>query len=346
MSVPIDDGYAMPGEYAPHARCWMAWPPDGETFLGKLDQARDAYAAVARAIAEFEPVTMVARPEHAADAARRCGSGVSILEMGLNDAWMRDMGPTFLVDGKGGLASVHWRFNAWGEKGAYDLDEKVGRLVSDHLGIRRYSARPFVLEGGAFHVDGEGTLITTESCLLHPNRNPGLNREEIEKRLRDYLGVEKVIWLPGMSADTGTDGHVDGIACFVRPGVVMMEAPQGSDDPFRPILEENARCLRATRDARGREIQIIDLGPTRQSFGPLWPDGEDFPLGYVNYYIANGGVVMPCYGDVEDARAAETVARAFPDRRVVQVPALDIAIGGGMIHCITQQQPAGDAAGA
>lgn len=344
MSVPIDDGYAMPGEYAPHARCWMAWPPDGETFLGKLDQARDAYAAVAQAIAAFEPVTMVARPEHAADAARRCGSDVSILEMGLNDAWMRDMGPTFLVDGKGGLASVHWRFNAWGEKGAYDLDEKVGRLVSDHLGIRRYSARPFVLEGGAFHVDGEGTLITTESCLLHPNRNPDLGRADIEKRLRDYLGVEQVIWLLGCP-ESGTDGHVDGIACFVRPGVVMMSVPKGPDDPMRSILEENARRLRSTRDARGREIEVIDLVQPRRLLR-AWPGDSERGLPYVNYYIANGGVVMPSYGDVEDARAAEAVARAFPDRRVVQVPALDIAIGGGMIHCITQQQPAGEAAGA
>ena len=344
MTVPIDDGYAMPGEYAPHARCWMAWPPDGETFLGKLDPARDAYAAVAQAIAAFEPVTMAARPEHAADAARRCGSGVSILEMGLNDAWMRDMGPTFLVDGKGGLAGVHWRFNGWGEKAAYDLDEKVGRLVSDHLGVRRYSARPFVLEGGAFHVDGEGTLITTESCLLHPNRNPDLGRADIEKRLRDYLGVEKVIWLPGKT-DPGTDGHVDGIACFVRPGVAMVSAPYGSDDPMRPVLEENAACLRAARDARGRKIEVIPLVRCRRRL-PVWPDGEKCGLTYVNFYIANGGVVMPSYGDVEDARAAETVARAFPDRRVVQVPALDIAIGGGMIHCITQQQPAGDAAAA
>ncbi len=344
MSLPIDDGYAMPGEYAPHTRCWMAWPPEAKSFSGKLDQVRDAHAAVARAIAAFEPVTMVARPEHAADAARRCGSGVSILEMGLDDAWMRDIGPTFLVDGKGGLAGVHWGFNAWGEKAPYDLDKKVGGLVLDHLGIRRYSAWPFVLEGGGFHVDGEGTLITTESCLLHPNRNPDLGRADIEQRLRDYLGVEKIIWLRG-NPESGTNGHVDGIACFVRPGVVMMNAPKGPDDPARPFLEENARRLGPPRDARGREIEVIDLVQSRRLVD-MWPDGEERPLTYINFYIANGAVIMPSFDDVEDARAAETVAKAFPDREVVQVPALDIARGGGMIHCITQQQPAGDAAGA
>ena len=344
MNMPIDDGYVMPGEYAPHTRCWMAWPPRAETFPGKLEQARDVYAAVARAIVAFEPVTMVAKPEHAADAARRCGSEVSILEMPLNDAWMRDIGPSFLVDGKGGLAGVHWAFNAWGEKAPYDLDKNVGGLVLDHLDIRHYSAKPFVMAGGAFHVDGEGTLITTESCLLNPNRNPDLGRADNAKLLRDYLGVEKIIWLRG-DIENGTNGHVDDFACFVRPGVVMMNTPKGPDDPVRPILEENLRRLRSTRDARGRAIEVIDLVQPRRLL-KMFPDDEERPLSYINFYIANGAVIMPSFDDVEDAPAAETVARAFPDRKVVLVPSLDIATAGGKIHCITQQQPVADAAAA
>jgi agmatine deiminase len=315
----------------------MAWPTEAESFMGRLDEARNAYANVARAIARFEPVTMVVRHEDSEEASRRCGPEISLLQMPLNDAWMRDMGPSFLIDGRGDLACVSWRFNAWGERGPHDRDEKVAGRLGEHLSIPVYSAWPFVLEGGAFHVDGEGTLITTESCLLNRNRNPALTREQIEQRLRDYLGVERILWLQG-NPESGTDGHVDGVACFVRPGVVMLDQPKGPDDPMKPVLEETARRLRAARDAKGRGIEIIPLVQPRRRLR-AWPHNVESRLTYVNFYIANGGVVMPAYDDPEDDRAAEMIAAAFPGREVVQVPALDIARGGGMIHCITQQQP-------
>ena len=326
----------MPAEWAAHERCWMAWPCRASLWGEGLEPARDAYAAVAQAIADFEPVTMMANAEELDDARARCGADVNCQAMPHDDSWMRDHGPTFVVDGKGGLAGVDWRFNAWGDKfHPYDQDALVAERLLAQLGVTRYGA-PLVLEGGSIHVDGEGTLLTSEECLLHPNRNPELDRAAIEELLRRYLGVEAFVWLgQGLDKDD-TDGHVDNIACFVRPGVVMTVTCDDPADPNHAILQDNLARLAKTRDAKGRALEVIELPLPREA---RYDDGQRLALSYVNYYIANGGVVMPSFGDANDAQAFEIVSRAFPERKVAQVAASAILKGGGGIHCITQQQP-------
>lgn len=328
-------GYRMPAEWAPHARCWMAWPCRQELWRDGLDAAWAAYAAVARAIAGFEPVTMMVRPEDAGAARSLCGAAVDIVTAALDDSWMRDFGPTFTKDGAGGVAGISWRFNAWGDKyRGYADDAAVAENIIDGLGMPRFDA-PFVLEGGAIHSDGDGTILTTESVLLNPNRGMAATRAEAESLLHDWLGAEKVIWLPDGMVEDETDGHIDNVACFAAPGQVIALAPADASDPNHARLSENMAVLAAERDARGRRIEIMPLVQT------TLPDDAGNPgaASYINFYIANDGVVMPSFGTDEDGPAAEVIRAAFPDREVVQVNARDIVRGGGGIHCITQQQP-------
>ncbi|QCO13834.1 agmatine deiminase family protein [Azospirillum brasilense] len=337
MTTPAAEGFTMPGEWERHTRCWMAWPCRPETWPeGAFDAAAAAYTDVARAISRFEPVTMVCDPADVADASLACGPGVEILPLPISDSWIRDTGPSFVTDGKGQVAGVHWRFNAWG--GNYQdsaKDQQVGRLMLDHLGLRCFEA-PLVMEGGSFHVDGEGTLLTTEQCLLNPNRNPNLGKAEIEALLKEHLGISSVIWLGEGYQDDETDGHIDEIALFVKPGVVMAITTDDPGDANFKAFQDNLDRLKRARDAQGRELEVI---PVRQ---PARRDenGVRLTLSYTNLYIANGGIVMPAFEDPADDEAFRIVRRAFPDREVVQVPALDIVRGGGGIHCITQQQPA------
>jgi len=336
-ATPAAAGFHMPAESAPHERCWMAWPSRIDLWNGREREAKAAFAAVARAIATSEKLTMLARPGDLAEAQAACGAGIEIMAMPLDDSWLRDSGPSFLVNAAGEVAGADWRFNAWGGKfPPYDQDAEVAGRVLDSLGMRGFKA-PFVLEGGSIHVDGEGTVITTEQCLLNPNRNPSLGRAEIETNLREWLGVSTVIWLGEGLENDHTDGHVDDITCFVRPGVVMTATCADPADFNHRVLEDNLRRLRAARDARGRALEIIELPlPARRDTA-----AGRLVLTYLNFYIANGAIVAPGFDDPMDAQAAAILARAFPDRRIIQVPALDILEGGGGIHCITQQQPAG-----
>ncbi|HYC03798.1 MAG TPA: agmatine deiminase family protein [Azospirillaceae bacterium] len=333
--TPAADGFRMPGEWERHARCWMAWPCRAETFVNGLDAARRAYAEVAQAIAQFEPVTMLCPQEEVVSASLACGKGVEVMPAPLSDSWFRDNGPSFLVRGDGARAAVHWGFNAWGRNyDEFHPDADAARLVLEKLGIRRYEA-PLIMEGGSFHVDGEGTLMTTEECLLNPNRNPHLSRGEIERHLRDHLGVTSFIWLGRGYEQDETDGHIDEIACFVKPGVVLTLTTDDTSDPNFEIFQDNLERLAAARDARGRELEIVTLRPpARQE-----QHGVRLTLSYTNFYLANGGVVLPAFEDPADEEAFRTFRRLFPDRQVVQIPAMDIVRGGGGIHCITQQQP-------
>lgn len=334
---PAARGWRMPGEWQPHVGCWMAWPCRDATFPNGLDAARTAYAAVARAIAAFEPVTMVVGDGQAVTASLMCGPGVSILVADTSDSWLRDNGPSFVIDGKGGVAGVHWGFNAWG--GNYPdcaPDAALAATLLEKLGLPRFAA-PLVMEGGSFHVDGEGTLLTTEECLLNPNRNPGLSRAEIERHLADHLGIDTVIWLPRGYEQDETDGHIDEIATFIRPGVVLTMITDDPQDANYPVFQDNLRRLQLARDSRGRALEVVTLQTPRRRD----ENGVRLTLSYTNFYPANGGVVLPAFEDPMDAVAHGLFRRLYPDREIVQVPALDIVRGGGGIHCITQQQPVG-----
>jgi len=338
---PADDGFYMPGEWAPHARCWMEWPCRAELWGDRLDAARAAYAEVADAIARFEPVTMITKPKNVAEVSLHCGAGVSTFSAPHDDSWMRDNGPTFVVDGRGNVAGVDWLWNAWGGKYAdHERDAEIAEVVLKHLDMRRYGA-PIVVEGGAIHSDGEGTLLTTESVLLNANRNAGLGRAEMEELLRAFVGAQKVIWLGEGLQDDDTDGHIDNLACFARPGVVLALVANDPADANHKPLADNLKRLAGATDAKGRTIEVV---PVEQPRARSLADGRRMALSYINFYIANGAIVMPAFEDPQDARAREIFARLFPDREVVQVPALDILYGGGGIHCITQQQPAGSPA--
>lgn len=358
-STPRADGFRMPGEFEPHQGCWMIWPERTDNWRNGAKPAQEAFAQVATAIATGEPVTVLVSARQFVQARRRLPAHIRVVEATTNDAWCRDTGPSFVTDGKGRLRGVDWGFNAWG--GLYhpcDQDELVAAKILEIERVPRYRA-PLILEGGSIHVDGEGTVITTEECLLNTNRNPHLSRGEIEQHLKDYLGAEKVIWLgPGVLNDE-TDGHVDNLACYVRPGVVALTWTEDRDDPQFAISQDAFDRLTKARDARGRAIEVVKIpapGPLFRAeaemdsvdFGGLDGDGgqERAPGlrlagSYVNFYIGNGTIVMPNLDPATDDAAAALIARLFPERRVIAVPGREILLGGGNIHCITQQQPIG-----
>jgi agmatine deiminase len=338
-STPRSDGFHMPPEFAPHQGTLMAWPARTDFWAQHLGHAKDDYAAMARAVAAFEPVTMVCPPGSAGEVRDRCGEGTEPLELPIDDSWMRDNGPIFVTNDRDEVALVQFGFNSWGEKYLpYDKDARVPELLADALGVRRYVA-PMILEGGSFFVDGEGTLLTTEECLLNPNRNPDLSREQIETILRDHLGVDAIVWLPhGMADDRDTDGHIDGVAQIVRPGTVMLLRPKESGDPDAPRGDANAELLASAVDARGRSLEVLEVPLTGsaevEGYGPV-------AIPYLNFYLVNGGVLVPTGGIPQDGEAMELIGAAFSDREVVGVPGAIISYGGGGPHCITQQVPAG-----
>jgi agmatine deiminase len=332
-------GLAVPAEWEAHELTLMAWPARAELWGSLLEDAKAEYAAVARAIATFEPVLVVAPEGRAREVLDACGDGVRVLELPLDDSWMRDSGPIFVTGADGRRAGVDFRFNGWGEKFVpYDRDDAMNRALLAHLRIDRLEA-DLVLEGGSISVDGHGTLIATEQCLLHPSRNPSLTRADIEERLQRYLGVEQVVWIPhGLLEDHDTDGHVDNVAQFAAPGMVLAQAANDPSDPNHEPLAENIERLRAATDARGRRLEVIELGLLPRTT----VRGSSGVVPYLNLYVANGVVVVPTCGDDPD-RDADVLARLgsiFPAREIVGVPARMLAEGGGGVHCITQQVPA------
>ena len=336
LATPREAGFFMPSEWARHACCWMAWPCRPENW-DDIEKARATYASVARVVADFEPVTMTANAQDAG-AARSALAGVpeaDVVVVPSDDSWARDTAPTFVVDGRGGLAGVDWRFNAYG--GIYEeygRTRNMTRRILDLLGVRRFAA-PLVLEGGAVHVDGEGTVLTTTDVVLDPRRNPGLQRDMAEQILCGYLGAERVIWLTSALDHDNTGGHVDNLACFTAPGVVAALGCADRDDPQFTAVQENLARLRAATDAHGRALEVVELPmPARYEYR-----GRRLSPSYVNFYLAERAVVMPAFGDPADNEARDIVARLFPGRTVVQVPTLELAKSDGNVHCITQQQP-------
>ena len=325
--------YRMPAEWSRHERCWMAWPCRDEMWSDLRDTER-AYAGVAHAIARFEPVTMLVPPGRTQRAAQLLGSDIEIIELPMDDSWVRDTGPNFAINPAGELAGVCFRFNAWGGKYApYDQDALIARRILEHLDIPAIQSE-LIAEGGGLCVDGEGTLLTTDTCFPNSNRNPDWTRDDIERELMAQLGVDKVLWLPGDPLDMETDGHVDGLAAFVAPGKIALEA---ASDPERvEYLGELRAAVESMTDARGRSLEIIEIPEAEWSIAT----NDRFCLSYVNFYIANGAVIAPAYGAHTDDVARERLQSCFPDRDIVMVPIAAIAEGGGGIHCITQQQPA------
>lgn len=332
----------MPAEWAPHSGCWMGWPKRESIWHGHMEAARDDYARVAQAIARFEPLTMLADSEHVADASSRCGSTVRVVAIPMDDSWLRDSGPTFVLDAAGERAATLFTFNAWGAKcQPFDKDAAVGARVAAFAAAPAFRSE-LVVEGGAFLSDGEGTLITAESCVLNPNRNPGWTKARADAELRAMLGVQKVIWLPGDLTDNATDGHVDGYVAFIRPAAVLCEAVVDPIDPRFPIMAENRKILESETDARGRRFELVPIAEAPRTAVPA---GEDiYCRSYVNFYLANGAVIAPAYGIAEDAAVVDTLRRAYPHRQVVSLELRDLFRGGGGIHCITQQEPRARAA--
>ncbi|KRL65805.1 Agmatine deiminase [Lentilactobacillus kefiri DSM 20587 = JCM 5818] len=349
----------MPAEFARHQGVYMLWPERPDNWRNGAKPAQHTFANVAKAISQFEHVTVGVSDEQYINARHMLPDDVEVIEISSNDSWIRDSGPTFVVNDDGQLRGVDWTFNAWGGlvDGLYfpwDKDDRVAQKVIELERTDRYRLDDFVLEGGAIHVDGEGTLITTEECLLSKGRNPQLSKGQIEDVLKKYLNVEKVIWLKrGIYLDE-TNGHVDNIANFVKPGVVVLAWTDDKDDPQYEISKENDDILRHSTDARGRKIQVEKLYVPKpvtitkeESEGVDAVDGtlprqegDRLAASYVNYYTANGGIVFPTFGDPNDARAEKTLQRLYPDRKIVGVFAREIILGGGNIHCITQQVPA------
>jgi agmatine deiminase len=332
--TPAADGYAMPAEWSPHAGSLMEWPCRRELWGDRLDEARDEYAGVARAIAAFEPVHMVANPGDADGVRDRCGAAVDVIELPIDDSWMRDNGPTFVRDAAGRLAVVGFSFNAWGNRWhPHDADAAIPERIARHLGLPFYRA-PMVAEGGAFLVDGEGTLLTTEQCLLNPNRNGTMPRQAVEEVLRAYLGVRTIVWLPfGHSLDTGpegTDGHIDGIAAYAGPGKVLLEVPEDPSATEYATGRANLAALEAAVDAAGRRFQVTRLDPGRVT-----------EVVFANLYLANGAAIVPVTGSpADDEPVLAQLATVFPDREIVPVAGRTVSFGGGGPHCITQQIPA------
>jgi agmatine deiminase len=345
--TPHAIGFKMPPEWYPHRACWMAWPCHLQTWASiGLERARQAYAGVANAIAQYEPVMMLVNPEDQPRAAALCTKTVRFMPLPLNDSWTRDTGPTFLLNPEHRLAGVDWIHNAWGGNYAdYARDNQIASAVIGAIQATHFKA-PLVMEGGSFHVDGEGTVLTSRECLLNPNRNPQLSQTQIEQYLHDYLGASKTIWLNrGLIGDV-TNGHVDELACFVAPGKILALITSDQKDDNYDILQENLAILKQSTDAKGRALEIVTVEQPPATYAQLRlgsdpaPHTERLTLSYINFYTANGGIVMPAFGHAQyDQAAHDVMVTLFPTRHISQINALDIFAGGGGIHCITQQEP-------
>ncbi|XP_052180488.1 agmatine deiminase [Diospyros lotus] len=367
--TPALHGCRMPAEWEPHSQTWMGWPERPDNWRDNAEHAQRVFAKVASAISKFEYVTVCASASQWANARSQLPQNVRVIEMSMNDSWFRDTGPTFVVrdsnaclgNNEWKVAAVDWNFNSWGgiEDGCYNdwsLDLLVARKILEIERIPRFP-HSVILEGGSIHVDGEGTCLTTEECLLNKNRNPHLTKEQIEDQLKAYLGVKKIIWLPrGLYGDDDTNGHIDNMCCFVKPGVVLLSWTEDeSDSQYERSVEAFSVLYNAT-DAKGRKLEIIKLhvpGPlymTEEEAAGVVQDGEAKPrlpgtrlaASYVNFYIANKAIITPQFGDQKwDDEAVRVLSLAFPAHEVVRIEgAREIVLGGGNIHCITQQQPA------
>jgi agmatine deiminase len=325
----------MPAEWEPHDRCFLAWPGHEVSPPDLVPQAKQSWAKVARTIAAFEPVVMVARPGFGNEAASHCDDRVEVIELPFDEVWLRDYGPIFVVRDSRDVVAVDFLFNVWGaRRRPFDQATTIGAYLSEWLGLARCKA-PFVLEGGAITVDGEGTMIAIEASILDESRNPGIGRREVEEAFTRYLGIDRTIWLQhGLVEDDRMKGHVDNVARFVGPARVLCQTVRERDDPNYARLGANRAALERASDARGRSLEIIDL-----DILPYAENGDRFAISHVNFYIGNNCVIVPVAGRSTDRDALALLQDVFPDREVVGIPWATLARCRGGIHCITQQQP-------
>ncbi len=358
-STPKQDGYFMPSELAPHRCTYMLWPEREDNWRGGAKPAQAVFRQVAETIAKYEPVVLGVNKSQYAHVLEMNMPNVRVVEISNDDSWIRDCGATMVVNANGQMRGVDWKFNAWGGlvNGLYfpwDQDDFVAAKMCAIESVDRYRLSDFVLEGGSIHSDGEGTILTTEECLLDPGRNPGMSKEEIEAMLKEYLGAEKVLWLPkGIYMDEDTNGHVDNICQFVAPGKVVLAWEDNESDPQHERSQLAYDYLSQQTDAQGRQIEIVKIHvpnpiliTQEESEGVdvvegTFPrnEGDRLPASYVNYYNCNNAIILPVFNDEHDQAAIDTLQALFPDKTIEPIYAREILLGGGNIHCITQQIP-------
>jgi agmatine deiminase len=336
---PQKTDFRMPAEWEEHERTLISWPVK-ETMMDPADYESfcRGFQEIIHSIAAFEPVTVLVNQADWTKVRQQLSNSIELLSIEHNDAWLRDNGPTFLINDEGQLAGVNWQFNAWGRKWPdWELDNRLPEILLKRLAIKRFDA-PMILEGGSIHVDGQGTLLTTEECLLHPNRNSELRKEQMEEYIKRYTHVKKIIWLKRGLVGDETDGHVDNVACFVAPGVILLQVCKNPKDANFSICEENLRILQQETDACGRPLQII---PIEQP--PMIKKGKQrLPASYINFYFVNGGVILPLFGgaaEKTDQVAVQLFRRLFPNREICPVDGRVLLGEGGNVHCITQPIP-------
>jgi agmatine deiminase len=340
----IDRQYRMPDESAEHQRTWMAFIASEDIWAKRqVAEVQRNLALIASTIARYEPVSMLVRPEDREIAQRLLIAHeaqqfpITLIDSSLNDLWIRDTGPCFVQDSSGKKYAVDFNFNGWGEKQAYSKDAEVAAFIAEQSQVPLISSL-LTLEGGCFELDGEGTAIMTESCIINDNRNPGLSKAVIEQELKSLLGLEKIIWLKGIKDKDITDGHTDFYARFVRPGMVVVSQDTDVDSYDYQITRDNIEVLSQATDAQGSSFELVILETPwdiTSKYGI-----KDFAAGYVGYYLCNGAVIMQKFGDVAtDSAARKQLQLAFPDRVIEQIAVDGIASGGGSIHCATQQEP-------
>ena len=347
MSTPVQLGYRMPAEWEPHAGTWFTWPRrEGISFPDKYDTVPPVYAELIKYLVQVEDVhvnvwhaEMEAWVRGLLEKEKTPLARVHFHHFPAYEPWCRDHGPIFLVreqNGKRERAVVDWGYNAWGNKyPPFDLDDAVPQHVAKLRGLPLFSPG-IVMEGGSIEVNGCGTLLTTEACLLNPNRNPDLNKSEIEQHLKDYLGVTNILWLADGIVGDDTDGHIDDLTRFVSPNTVVTVVEEDPTDENYKLLQENLERLRTMKDETGRPLRVVELPMP----GRVEHDGQRLPASYANFYIANGIVLVPTYRDANDKRALEILQREFQDRRVIGVDSTELIWGLGSFHCISQQEPA------
>jgi agmatine deiminase len=356
-STPKKDGFRFPGEFEPHSGCWLQWPDRSDIYPFGAKLVQRTYVKLATLISKYEQVTMCVSKAQYQNARMQLPDDIRLVEMSYDGNWLRDTGPSFVVNNSGEIRGIDWEFNAWGglQDGAYfpwDQDNLVAKKIMEIEGIDRYKCN-MVLEGGAFHSDGEGTLLITEESIINDNRNPSLTREEIEHNLKEYIGVDKVIWFKrGIYLDEA-GGHIDGLCCFIKPGVVALHWTEDKNDPQYEISFEAYQTLLDSTDAKGRKFEIQKIHQP----GPLyitkeeseWTDsiegtvprdeGDRLPGTYINFYFANDAVIVPTFDDEFDNAAIDTLQKLLPNKKVIPFFSRDILLGGGNIHCMVQQLP-------